>query len=168
MGALLNLAGSAGFNLIMFIVLFILITLAVIWILDRMASINRSFGILRVYSRLPPCRDKLGRVQLGQLAENIDRLADHLKEHRRTGLGGAPETRLADDLAELAKCARTMQAFLDRNASALINALPLVIGQSVKQQRLLSAPPVQPENDWPPNKYRAHGAEKATASEPQW
>lgn len=170
MGGLFNLA-TVGVKLTMFIVLFILITLAVIWILDRITGINRSFGIGRFYSKLPSCRDKHGKVELGQLAENIDRLADYLKDrsNARIGSGTVPDSveyRLAADLAELAKCARTMQAFMDKNASALLNFLPLIVARSARQQRFLSAPPVQPEGDWSPDEYRHPGAQKATAYNP--
>lgn len=158
MGTLLNSYGTIGLQLTTFFVLFVLISLLVIWISERITGVNRLFGIGRFYSALPPCRDDLGKVELGQLAENIDRLAVYLKDRSIARAGDTEglesvEYRLADDLAELARCARNMKEFMDRNASALLDLLPLIVRRPVGRQSLLIAPPAEPENGRPPSEY---------------
>jgi hypothetical protein len=151
----LNFTGTLGFKLTMFFVLFILISSAVMWGLPRITGVNRLFGIGRFYSKLPACRDGLGNVELGQLAENIDQLADFLRDRSIANVGhtaavDSVEYRLASDLAELARCARNMKAFLDKNSSALLDLLPFIVDRLARPQRLLIAPP-QPTNDQPPS-----------------
>jgi hypothetical protein len=172
---------TLGFKLTTFLVLFILLSSGVKWIIERITGVNGLFGIGRFYAKLPPCRDDLGKVELGQLAENIDQLAEYLKDRSiaRIGYSEALESveyRLAGDLAELARSARNMKAFMDRNGSALLELLPLIIGRSAGPQRLLSAPQVQPmsapqvqsASDLSPSEYRNYEAKKKVApySEP--
>ena len=158
MGTLLNSDGTVGLKLTMFFVLFVLISLVVIWISERITSVNRLFGIGRFYSELPPCRDDRGKVELGQLAENMDRLAVYLKDRSIARAGDTEaldsvEYRLASDLAELARCARNMKEFMDKNASALLDLLPLIVGRSAGPRPLLIAPPAQPQRDRLPSEY---------------
>jgi hypothetical protein len=151
----LNLTGTLGLELTLFFVLFILITSVVMWGLPRITGINRLFGVGRFYAKLPPSRDALGNVELAQLADNIDRLADYLKDRSIASVGhnaaiDSVEYRLAGDLAEVARCARNMKLFLDRNSSALLDLLPFIVDRLARPQRLLIAPP-QPTNDQSPS-----------------
>lgn len=156
MDTLLN--SGLGLKLTTFFVLFVLISLVVIWISGHITGVNRLFGIGRFYSKLPPCRDDAGKFELGQLAENIDRLADYLKERSIEAVGytaalDSVEYRLASDLAELARCARNTKEFMEKNASALLELFPLILGRSTGRQPLLIAPPAQPESDRLPSEY---------------
>jgi hypothetical protein len=151
----LNLTGTLGLELTLFFVLFVLIATAVMWGIPRITGINRLFGVGRFYAKLPPSRDGHGNVELAQLADNIDRLADYLKDRSIASVGhnaalDSVEYRLASDLAELARCARNMKLFLDRNSSALLDLLPFIVDRLARPQRLLIAPP-QPTNDQQPS-----------------
>jgi len=157
----LNLTGTLGLELTLFFVLFVLIATVVMWGLPRITGINRLFGVGRFYAKLPPCRDGLGNVELAQMADNIDRLADYLKDRSVANVGhnaalDSVEYRLASDLAELARCARSMKLFLDRNSSALLDLLPFIVDRLARPQRLLIAPP-QPTNDQQPGVTPAAG-----------
>jgi hypothetical protein len=150
----LNLTGALGLELTLFFVLFVLIATVVMWGLPRITGINRLFGVGRFYAKLPLGRDALGNVELAQLADNIDRLADFLKDRSIAGVGhnaalNSVEYRLASDLAELARCTRNMKLFLDRNSSALLELLPFIVDRLARPQRLMIAPP-QPTNDQSP------------------
>lgn len=167
----LKLTGPLGLELTMFFVIFVLISSVVMWSLPRITGVNRLFGIGRFYSELPRCRDDLGKVELAQLAENIDRLADFLKDRSIASLGHSAaidsvEFRLASDLAELARCARNMKTFLDRNSSALLDLLPFIVDRLARPQRLLIAPPTndQPAGSAPQVSYPGSDIGRAEGS----